>query len=75
VVNEHIRTTGLHIIYDDIKSKENVDGEYYFGAKTQLKQVLGVGLLYQFKKVCISQTDFYLKLVQNDFFNKIQRIS
>jgi hypothetical protein len=51
VVNEHIRTNiGLHIIYDDdIKSKKNVDGEQItFGAKTQLKQVLGVGLLYQF---------------------------
>jgi hypothetical protein len=51
VVNEHIRTIGLHIIYDDdIKSKENVDGEQItLGAKTQLKQVLGVGLLYHFK--------------------------
>jgi hypothetical protein len=51
VVNEHIRTNiGLHVIYDDdIKSKKNVDGEQItFGAKTQLKQILGVGLVYQF---------------------------
>lgn len=51
VVNEYIRTNiGLHIIYDDdIKSKKNVDGEQItFGAKTQLKQILGVGLVYQF---------------------------
>jgi hypothetical protein len=46
VVNEHIRTNiGLHIIYDDdIKSKKTWMGANYFGAKTQLKQVLGVGL-------------------------------
>lgn len=51
VVNEHIRTNiGLHIIYDDdIKSKKNVNGEQItFGPKTQLKQILGVGLVYQF---------------------------
>lgn len=51
VVNEYIRTNiGLHVIYDDdIKSKKNIDGEQVtLGAKTQLKQILGVGLVYQF---------------------------
>ncbi|MDG2431435.1 DUF3078 domain-containing protein [Flavobacterium sp.] len=51
VVNEYIRTNiGLHVIYDDdIKSKKNIDGEQVtLGAKTQFKQMLGVGVVYQF---------------------------
>lgn len=51
VVNEHIRTNiGAHIIYDDdIKAKEDVNGEQItVGPKTQLKQTLGVGLVYDF---------------------------
>ncbi|MBC5840191.1 MAG: DUF3078 domain-containing protein [Flavobacteriaceae bacterium] len=51
VVNEYIRTSiGIHVIYDDdIKAKKNIDGEQVtLGPKTQLKQMLGVGLLYQF---------------------------
>lgn len=51
VVNEYIRTNiGLHLIYDDdIKSKKNVNGEQVtLGPKTQFKQVLGVGIVYQF---------------------------
>ena len=51
IVNEYIRTNiGLHVIYDDdIKSKKNIDGEQVtLGPKTQLKQMLGVGLVYQF---------------------------
>jgi hypothetical protein len=52
VVNQHIRTNiGAHVLYDDdIKTKEKVDGvEIIRGARTQLKQVLGVGLVYDFK--------------------------
>ena len=51
VVNEYIRTNiGLHVIYDDdIKAKKNIDGEQVtLGPKTQFKQLLGVGLVYQF---------------------------
>jgi hypothetical protein len=51
LVNDYIRTNiGLHIIYDDdIKAKKNVDGEQVtLGPKIQLKQILGVGLIYQF---------------------------
>lgn len=50
-VNEYVKTNiGLHIIYDDdIKAKEELDGKQVtVGPKTQLKQVLGVGILYQF---------------------------
>jgi hypothetical protein len=51
VVNEYIKTNiGLHVIYDDdIKAKENSNGEQVtVGPKTQLKQVLGVGIVYKF---------------------------
>jgi hypothetical protein len=51
IVNQYIRTNiGAHILYDDdIKTKEKVDGEEVLrGPKTQLKQVLGVGLVYDF---------------------------
>ena len=50
-VNQHIRTNiGLHIIYDDdIKAKEEFEGKQVtVGPKLQLKQVLGVGLVYEF---------------------------
>jgi hypothetical protein len=45
VVNEYVKTNiGLHIIYDDdIKAKEEVNGEQVtVGPKTS-KQILGVG--------------------------------
>lgn len=51
VVNEYIKANiGLHVIYDDdIKAKENSNGEQVtVGPKTQLKQVLGVGIVYKF---------------------------
>ncbi len=51
VVNQHVRTNiGAHVLYDDdIKTKEQVaDKQVLRGAKTQLKQVLGVGLVYDF---------------------------
>jgi len=51
VVNEYIKANiGTHIIYDDdIKAKEEVNGEQVtVGPKIQLKQMLGVGLVYNF---------------------------
>lgn len=51
VVNEHVRTNiGVHIIYDDdIKAKEEISGaQVTVGPKLQLKQVLGVGIVYLF---------------------------
>lgn len=51
VVNNHIRANiGAHIIYDDdIKAKEEVNGQQVtVGPKVQLKQMLGVGLVYEF---------------------------
>jgi hypothetical protein len=51
IVNEHVRTNiGLHVIYDDdIKAKEEINGKQVtVGPKTQLKQVLGVGIVYKF---------------------------
>ncbi|HPW97683.1 MAG TPA: DUF3078 domain-containing protein [Flavobacterium sp.] len=51
VVNEYIKANiGTHIIYDDdIKAKEEVNGEQVtIGPKIQLKQMLGVGLVYNF---------------------------
>jgi hypothetical protein len=51
VVNEYVKgTIGTHLIYDDdIKAKEEVDGEQItIGPKLQLKQMLGIGLVYNF---------------------------
>lgn len=51
VVNDHIRANiGAHIVYDDdIKAKEEVNGQQVtVGPKVQLKQMLGVGLVYDF---------------------------
>ena len=51
VVNNHIRANiGAHIIYDDdIKAKEEINGQQVtVGPKVQLKQMLGVGLVYEF---------------------------
>jgi hypothetical protein len=50
-VNAHVRTNiGFHVIYDDdIKAKEEVDGKQItVGPKTQLKQTLGLGIVYDF---------------------------
>ena len=50
-INEYVRANiGTHIIYDDdIKAKEEIDGEQVIvGPKMQLKQLLGVGLVYSF---------------------------
>jgi hypothetical protein len=50
-VNEYVKANiGAHIIYDDdIKSKEEVNGEIKEGGpKLQLKQMLGLGLSYTF---------------------------
>ena len=50
-VNEYVKANiGTHIIYDDdIKAKEEVNGEQVtVGPKLQLKQMLGIGLVYDF---------------------------
>ncbi|NGY36356.1 DUF3078 domain-containing protein [Flavobacterium sp. XN-5] len=50
-VNAYVKTNiGVRVIYDDdIKAKDNIDGQQVtVGPKTQLKQVLGVGLVYNF---------------------------
>jgi hypothetical protein len=51
VVNQYVRATiGARIIYDDdIKAKEEVNGnQVTLGPKLQLKQMLGIGLVYTF---------------------------
>jgi hypothetical protein len=51
VVNEHVKTNiGMHVIYDDdIKAKEEINGKQFtVGPKLQLKQILGVGVVYKF---------------------------
>lgn len=51
VVNQYVKTNiGIHVVYDDdIKAKEEIDGtQVTVGPKTQLKQVLGVGMTYTF---------------------------
>lgn len=52
IVNQYVRANiGAHILYDDdIKAKKEKSGEQVIiGPKIQLKQVLGVGLVYAFK--------------------------
>ncbi|WP_310379324.1 DUF3078 domain-containing protein [Flavobacterium sp.] len=52
IVNQYVRANiGAHLLYDDdIKAKEEKAGEQIIiGPKIQLKQVLGVGLIYTFK--------------------------
>lgn len=51
VVNQYVKANvGVHFVYDDdIKSKKEVDGaQVTQGPKAQLKQVLGVGVVYAF---------------------------
>ncbi|HSD13599.1 MAG TPA: DUF3078 domain-containing protein [Flavobacterium sp.] len=51
IVNAHVRANvSTNVIYDDdIKSKEDVDGvQVTRGPKVQLKQILGIGLTYEF---------------------------
>lgn len=51
-VNEYVKANiGLHMIYDDdIKAKEEIAGEQVIvGPKLQLKQSLGIGIIYNFK--------------------------
>lgn len=52
IVNEYVRANiGVHLIYDDdIKAKEEFEGQQItVGPKVQLKQMLGIGLVYDFK--------------------------
>jgi hypothetical protein len=51
LVNQYIKANvGLHMIYDDdVKTTEEVNGETIIkGAKLQLRQSIGVGLVYNF---------------------------
>ena len=51
IVNQYVKANiGTHIIYDDdIKSKKEINGaQVTMGPKVQLKQILGVGLVYMF---------------------------
>jgi hypothetical protein len=51
VVNQYVKANiGTHIMYDDdIKAKEEIDGQQVVvGPKIQLKQLLGVGVVYEF---------------------------
>lgn len=51
IVNKYVSANvGLHTIYDDdIKTSEEIDGKMvYKGPKLQLKQSLGIGLVYNF---------------------------
>ena len=51
IVNKYVRANiNTHVIYDDdIKAKEEINGEQVIvGPKIQLKQMLGVGLIYSF---------------------------
>ena len=50
-INEYVRANvGIHMIYDDdIKAKKEIDGQQVtVGPRLQLKQMLGVGMVYQF---------------------------
>lgn len=51
IVNKYIRATiNTHLIYDDdIKAKDEINGEQVtVGPKIQLKQMLGIGVVYSF---------------------------
>ena len=52
-VNKHIKANvGTHLIYDDdIKFRDDIDNDgtlETFGARVQLKQLLGIGVLFEF---------------------------
>jgi hypothetical protein len=52
VVNEYVKANiGIHMIYDDdIKTKDQINGEQVIlGPKIQIKQTLGIGVVYNFK--------------------------
>lgn len=52
VANEYLKANfGLHLLYDDdIKAKEIVAGQQItVGPKIQLKQMMGIGIVYEFK--------------------------
>ncbi len=51
VVNKYVRANiGAHLIYDDdIKAKEEINNiQVTVGPKVQLKQMLGIGIIYNF---------------------------
>ncbi len=52
-INKHLKANiGTHLIYDDdIKFKDDIDNDgtlETFGARVQLKQLLGIGVLFEF---------------------------
>ena len=50
--NEYLKANlGINLLYDDdIKAKEIVNGEQInVGPKIQLKQMMGIGIVYEFK--------------------------
>lgn len=50
-INEYVRANvGVHVIYDDdIKAKKEIEGQQVtVGPRLQLKQMLGIGMIYQF---------------------------
>ncbi|MFT7250722.1 MAG: pterin-4a-carbinolamine dehydratase [Flavobacterium sp.] len=56
-VNEHVKASiGTQLIYDDdIKTKKQVDNlQVISGPKIQLKQIMGIGIVYEFKKKTIT---------------------
>ncbi len=51
IVNEYVKANiGTHVIYDDdIKAKKEVDGvQVTIGPRIQFKQILGIGIEYNF---------------------------
>ena len=56
-INEYVKASlGTQLIYDDdIKTKEEQDGmQITKGPKIQLKQIMGIGIVYEFKKKTIT---------------------
>ena len=56
-INEYVKASiGTQVIYDDdIKTKEEQDGiQVTKGPKIQLKQIMGIGIVYEFKKKTIT---------------------
>lgn len=52
IVNQYVRANVLmHLVYDDdIKARKDVDGvQQIVGPRIQLKQILGIGVTYEFK--------------------------
>ena len=56
-INEYVKASlGTQLIYDDdIKTKKQVDDvQVTSGPKIQLKQIMGIGFVYEFKKKTVT---------------------